>query len=45
MDAAEITEKFHLAEIKNNEWNLSLCCAKKGEGLEEGMDWLTEKLL
>lgn len=40
-DAAEITEAYSLNEIQNHSWKLQSCCALTGEGLEEGLDWLT----
>ena len=40
----EIAEEFGLHEIKNHEWYLKKCCALTGEGINEGLDWLTEKL-
>lgn len=43
-NAAEITELFSLQEIKNHDWHIQSCCALSGEGLEEGLDWLTSKL-
>lgn len=45
MTAAEITEKFNLSEVKNHNWQIQACSAKNGEGLKEGLDWLTDRLL
>jgi len=45
MNSAEIAEKLSLTEIKNHEWHIQACSALKGEGLNEGLDWLTERLL
>ena len=45
MTAAEVTEKFNLSEVKNHNWHIQACSAKKGEGLKEGLDWLTDKLI
>lgn len=45
MTEAEITEKFNLAEVKNHNWHIQACSAKKGDGLKEGLDWLTERIL
>ncbi|CDW84081.1 arf-like gtpase [Stylonychia lemnae] len=44
MNAAQITELFSLHEIKNHEWFIQGCCALTGEGLEDGLNWLTSKL-
>jgi ADP-ribosylation factor-like protein 5B len=43
-NAAQITEAFSLHEIKHHDWHIQGCCALTGEGLEEGLDWLTTKL-
>lgn len=43
-NAAELTDLFSLHEIKNHDWHIQPCCALTGEGLEEGLDWLTSKL-
>ena len=41
---AQLTDMFSLHEIKNHDWHIQSCCALTGEGLEEGLDWLTNKL-
>ncbi len=41
---ADIIEQFNLQDIKNHEWHIQSCCAITGEGLDEGLDWLTTKL-
>mmetsp|Transcript_5839 Transcript_5839/g.4154 ORF Transcript_5839/g.4154 Transcript_5839/m.4154 type:complete len:86 (+) Transcript_5839:341-598(+) len=43
-DAGEISKLYSLHEIKHHDWHIQPCCALTGEGLEEGLDWLTEKL-
>jgi len=43
-NAAEISELFSLHEIKNHDWHIQACCALTGEGLDDGLDWLTSKL-
>jgi len=43
-DAAEITDLYSLHEVKNHDWKIQACCALTGQGLEEGLDWLTAKL-
>lgn len=43
-NAADLTEIFSLHEIKGHDWHIQSCCALTGEGLEEGLDWLTQKL-
>ena len=43
-NAAQLTDLFSLHEIKNHDWHIQSCSALTGEGLEEGLDWLTTKL-
>ena len=43
-DPGDISELFALDEIRDHEWHLQGCCALTGEGLAEGLDWLTNKL-
>lgn len=41
---AEVTDLFALHEIKHHDWHIQNCCAVTGDGLSEGLDWLTNKL-
>jgi ADP-ribosylation factor-like protein 5B len=45
MNAAELTEKLKLNEIKTHEWHIQSTSATKGEGLKEGVDWITDRLI
>lgn len=38
---AELTDAYSLHEIQNHNWKIQGCCALTGEGLDEGLDWLT----
>mmetsp|Transcript_39240 Transcript_39240/g.57718 ORF Transcript_39240/g.57718 Transcript_39240/m.57718 type:complete len:179 (-) Transcript_39240:116-652(-) len=38
---AEITEKLGLTSMRGREWFIQPCCATTGEGLYEGLDWLS----
>ena len=40
----QITEGLGLAEIKNRQWAIFKTSAIKGEGLWEGMEWLSNAL-
>lgn len=40
-NAGDLSEIFSLHEIKGHDWHIQGCCALTGEGLEEGLDWLT----
>lgn len=44
MDAAEIAEELQLNTIKTHPWHIQACSAIKGEGLFEGLDWMTGKI-
>eukprot|EP01127_Copromyxa_protea_P004253 TRINITY_DN14134_c0_g1_i1.p1 TRINITY_DN14134_c0_g1~~TRINITY_DN14134_c0_g1_i1.p1 ORF type:complete len:179 (+),score=15.47 TRINITY_DN14134_c0_g1_i1:215-751(+) len=44
MTAAEITEIMGLENIKDRPWHIQSCCALTGDGLYEGMDWITQHL-
>ena len=41
----ELTEAYSLSEIQNHSWKIQGCCALTGEGLDEGLDWLTSEIL
>ena len=43
-DPGELSELFALHEIREHDWHLQGCCALTGEGLADGLDWLTTKL-
>lgn len=44
MTAAEVTDKLHLHVIKNRNWFIQSTCATTGDGLYEGLDWLSRVL-
>ena len=44
MPAAEITEKLGLNNVRNKQWFIQSCCATTGDGLYEGLDWLSRTL-
>merc|ERR1712216_83665 len=44
MDTAEIAEKLGLSELRNRQWFIQSACATKGDGLYEGLDWLSTTL-
>ena len=43
-DPDELTEIYGFNEIQDHEWKVQPCCALTGEGLGEGLDWLSDKL-
>jgi ADP-ribosylation factor protein 1 len=44
MNAAEMTDKLGLHNLKQRNWFIQPCCATTGEGLFEGLDWLSSNL-
>lgn len=40
-DSSEISEKLGLTSMRGREWFIQPCCATTGEGLYEGLDWLS----
>ncbi|KAK4046529.1 Arf GTPase arl1 [Microbotryomycetes sp. NB124-2] len=44
MTAAEVSEGLGLDTLKDRQWSIHKSCAIKGEGLEEGLDWLATAL-
>jgi len=44
MSAAELTEKLRLTSLHNRSWYIQATCATQGNGLYEGLDWLSKEL-
>jgi len=44
MTPAEITEKLQLNTFRNRSWFIQAACATQGQGLYEGLDWLSTEL-
>ncbi|XP_035688103.1 ADP-ribosylation factor 1-like 2 isoform X2 [Branchiostoma floridae] len=44
MNAAEITDKLALHNLRNRQWYIQATCATSGDGLYEGLDWLSNQL-
>lgn len=44
MSAAELTEKLGLNQLRNRRWYIQATCATQGQGLYEGLDWLSNEL-
>lgn len=45
MTEDEIIAKLNLGELKNHTWHIQKCSALTGMGVDEGLDWLHEKLV
>ncbi|KAJ1746960.1 Arf GTPase arl1 [Coemansia sp. RSA 1821] len=44
MSAAEVSEALGLPRLKNRQWGIYKTSALKGEGLDEGLDWLVNAI-
>ncbi|KAI3988609.1 hypothetical protein MKX01_026973 [Papaver californicum] len=44
MNAAEITDKLGLHSIRQRRWYIQSTCATSGEGLYEGLEWLSSNI-
>eukprot|EP00824_Muranothrix_gubernata_P020090 TRINITY_DN40315_c0_g1_i1.p2 TRINITY_DN40315_c0_g1~~TRINITY_DN40315_c0_g1_i1.p2 ORF type:complete len:181 (+),score=46.36 TRINITY_DN40315_c0_g1_i1:126-668(+) len=44
MNAAEITDKLGLHSLRQRNWYIQATCATSGDGLYEGLDWLSANL-
>merc|ERR1740127_145651 len=44
MAAAEVTEKLGLSNMRNRQWFIQSACATTGDGLYEGLDWMSRTL-
>merc|ERR1712186_246842 len=44
MTAAEVTGKLGLHGMRNRQWFIQSACATTGDGLYEGLDWMSRTL-
>ncbi|XP_065178346.1 ADP-ribosylation factor 4 [Sycon ciliatum] len=44
MNPTELQEKLGLHELRNRKWYIQSACATQGQGLYEGLDWLSNEL-
>ena len=44
MSVAEVTDKLGLQSLRNRKWYIQATCATSGEGLFEGLDWLSANI-
>ncbi|XP_072030033.1 ADP-ribosylation factor 1-like isoform X1 [Amphiura filiformis] len=44
MNTAEVTDKLGLHSMRNRDWYIQATCATSGDGLYEGLDWLSTQL-
>merc|ERR1712228_599908 len=44
MSVSEVTERLGLNQLRNRQWYIQSTCATTGDGLYEGLDWLSNTL-
>ena len=44
MTTPEISEKLELHKLRGKQWYIQASCAIRGDGLYEGLDWLSTQL-
>ena len=44
MSVSEVTDKLGLHSLGNRKWYIQSTCATSGDGLYEGLDWLSSAL-
>jgi len=44
MSVAQVTDKLGLHSMRNRQWYIQATCATSGDGLYEGLDWLSQAL-
>lgn len=44
MNAAEITDKLGLHSLRQRSWYIQAACATSGDGLYEGLEWVSNGL-
>ena len=42
VSTADISEELGLSSIHDREWHIQACCAPSGDGIDEGMAWLSK---
>merc|ERR1711972_1269466 len=44
MTSSDVVEKLGLHDLRNRQWKVQSACATTGDGLFEGLDWLSRTL-
>ncbi|XP_065556887.1 ADP-ribosylation factor-like protein 5B [Artemia franciscana] len=44
MSVAEISRQLNLTSIKTHRWQIQPCCALTGEGLYQGLEWISNNI-
>ena len=42
MTVVEITDRLEMNHVEFKRWRVQGCCAVSGEGLYEGLDWISK---
>lgn len=42
MSASEVSQSLKLVDMKDRSWSIMPCSAIRGDGLNEGLDWLAD---
>jgi|EP00945_MAST-04E_sp_MAST-4E-sp1_P007330 ADP-ribosylation factor 1/2 len=44
MEVSEMADKLGLSKLRTRKWFINGCCATSGDGLFEGLDWMSKTL-
>ena len=44
MEVVELTEALGLEKVTTHDWQMQPCCAVTGEGLLEGLGWISQRV-
>ena len=44
LNPSQVTDRLELRKVVDHQWFVQATCAKSGEGLVEGLEWLAEKV-
>lgn len=42
LTASEVSQELKLVDMKDRSWSIMACSAIRGDGLNEGLDWLAD---
>jgi ADP-ribosylation factor-like protein 1 len=42
LTASEVSKQLNLVDMKDRSWSIMACSAIRGDGLNEGLDWLAD---
>ena len=44
MSTADLTTALALDSVKHHDWHIQACCALTGEGLSDGLEWISQRV-